>query len=191
MCFLWRPCLPLSGPALKSFAHQRGALEPGGSAISLTPEPCTRLALREVSTEQVSVDKKPRFRRGWGASYWRCHGTGQTPHCQDGWGLGPSRRCKWSQLGRLRPQTAPGLAESMLELSPWKDERLPPGLAPSLPWGAKEPTVVRHHRPGLTLNPTLSPRTGGQPPPARGRGSHGSLGNEGPSCPAPRQHRNG
>ena len=33
---------------------------------------------------------------------------------------------------------------------------------------------------------TLSPRTGGQPPPARGRGSHGSLGNEGPSCPAPR-----
>lgn len=191
MCSPWRPCLPLGDPARESFVHQRGALEPGGSAISLTPGPRTRLALREASTEQVSVDKKPRFGRGRGASCWRCHGTGQTHHCQDSWGLGPTRRRRWSQSGWLRPQTPPGLAESVLEPSPWKDERLPPGLAPSPPRGAKEPTVVRHHRRVLTRNPTLSPRTGGQPPPARGRGSHSSLGNEGPSCPAPRQNRNG
>ena len=60
----WRPCLPLGNPALESFLHLRGALERGSSAISLTPGRCPRLALREVSTEQVSVDKKLRFGAG-------------------------------------------------------------------------------------------------------------------------------
>ena len=127
----WRPCLPLGNPALESFLHRRGALERGSSAISLTPGRCPRLALREVSTEQVSADKKPRFGAGRGrGSYWRCHSTGQTPYCQAGWDPGPSRRCGWSQSGRLRPQTRHGLAESVLEPVPGKEERLPPGLAP-------------------------------------------------------------